>query len=72
MTTYIRQNIIGSALEISISGAQFEAIIAAKSVLSAALALEESYVLLIGNYVEVEQELLAAGVTCRLWVARSG
>lgn len=60
MTPYIRKNVIGNAPEVPIDDAQFEAIAQARVVLAAAFALEESYDLLIGNYVEVEQELLAA------------
>lgn len=63
MSTYIRKNVIGSALQIPISDTQFEAITQARAVLAAAFALEECYDLLIGNYVEVEQELLAATVS---------
>ena len=60
MNTYIRKNVLGSVLELPISDAQFEAAAKARVVLAAAFALEESYDLLIGNYVEVEQELLTA------------
>jgi hypothetical protein len=60
MSPYIRQQILGHAPSIAITDDQFDAIKAARVVLSAAFALEESYDLLIGNYVEVEQELLAA------------
>ncbi|MCW9058387.1 MAG: hypothetical protein OQL11_05900 [Gammaproteobacteria bacterium] len=63
MTPYIRQNIIGNAPKVPISDAEFEAISQARVVLAGALALEESYDLLIGNYVEVEQELLAAAAS---------
>lgn len=60
MNTYLRQYVIGPAPKIPISDAQFEAAKAARVVLAAAFALEESYDLLIGNYIEVEQELLTA------------
>lgn len=63
MTPYIRQNVIGNAPEVPINDAQFEAIAQARVVLTAAFALEESYDLLIGNYVEVEQELLVAAAS---------
>lgn len=60
MTSYIRQSILGNAPELPISEAQFDAAQKARVVLAAAFALEESYDLLIGNYVEVEQDLLSA------------
>lgn len=60
MTPYIRQNIIGSAPELPIDEEQFEELAKARIVLTAAFGLEESYDLLIGNFVEVESELLAA------------
>lgn len=63
MTPYIRQNIIGNAPELPISEAQFVEIAEARIVLTAVFGLEESYDLLIGNYVEVERELLAAAAT---------
>lgn len=60
MSSYIRQNVRSRVPELPISDEQFEAIAQARLVLNAAFALEESYDLLIGNYVEVEQELLTA------------
>lgn len=60
MSSYLRQNVIGWAPKLPISDEQFEAIVDAHSILNSAFAIEESYDLLIGNYVEVEQELLAA------------
>lgn len=60
MNTYLRQHVIGPAPEVPISDAQFEAAKSARVVLTAAFALEESFDLLIGNYIEVEQELLTA------------
>lgn len=60
MSPYIRKNVLGHVPELPISDAQFDAVSQAHFVLAAAFALEESYDLLIGNYVEVEQELLTA------------
>lgn len=60
MTPYIRQNIFGNAPQLAINEQQFENLAKARNVLRAAFALEESYDLLIGNYIEVEKELLAA------------
>ncbi|MFM2448226.1 MAG: hypothetical protein RIS44_676 [Pseudomonadota bacterium] len=60
MTPYIRKNIIGNAPELPITEEQFKELAEARIVLAAAFALEESYDLLIGNYVEVEEELLSA------------
>lgn len=63
MNPYIRQAIIGQAPELPISEQQFNELADARKVLSAAFGLEEAYDLLIGNYVEVEKELLAAGAS---------
>lgn len=63
MSSYIRQNVLSRVPELPISDEQFEAAAQARLVLNAAFALEESYDLLIGNYVEVEQELLTATAT---------
>jgi len=63
MTTYIRQNILGNAPQLPINDQQFEDLANARIALNAAFALEESYDLLIGNYVEVEKELLAAAAS---------
>ena len=63
MSPYIRQAVIGQAPEMPISEQQFDELADARTVLSAAFGLEESYDLLIGNYVEVEKELLAAGAS---------
>lgn len=60
MSPYIRKNVLGHVPELPISDAQFDAASQSRVVLAAAFALEESYDLLIGNYVEVEQELLTA------------
>lgn len=60
MGSHLRLNSIGRAEEVGISDAEFDALVSARAILTAAFALEESYDLLIGNYVEVEQELLAA------------
>jgi hypothetical protein len=60
MSSYLRQNVIGRVPELTISNEQFEAVADARAILTSAFAIEESYDLLIGNYVEVEQELLAA------------
>ncbi|WP_306602719.1 hypothetical protein [Azonexus sp.] len=63
MIPYIRQNILGNTLQLPISEQLFEALAEARVVLMAAFGLEESYDLLIGNYVEVEKELLAAAAS---------
>ena len=63
MTPYIRQNILGNAPELPINEEQFEELAEARIVLTAAFGLEESYDLLIGNYVEVEKELLVAAAS---------
>lgn len=60
MTPYIRQNILGNAPQLPISEEQFDELAEARTVLTAAFGLEESYDLLLGNYVEIEKELLAA------------
>lgn len=60
MNCYLRQNVIGQVPELPISNEQYEAVADARSILASAFAIEESYDLLIGNYVEVEQELLTA------------
>lgn len=60
MRCYIRQNVIGPVPELSISNEQYETVVDARTTLTSAFAIEESYDLLIGNYVEVEQELLTA------------
>lgn len=60
MKYYLRQEIIGSAAELPITENQFRSIAAARRQLTAAFALEEAYDLLVANYVELEQELLAA------------
>ena len=60
MTSYFCQSIISGSPVVTISEDQFAALKVAKEVLTAAFALEESYDLLVGNYVEMEQELLAA------------
>lgn len=60
MRYYLRQQIIGRAAELQITEAEFKCIVAAKELLTGAFALEESYDLLVANYIELEQELLAA------------
>lgn len=60
MICYLRKNVIGQVPELPISNEQYEALADARAILTSAFAIEESYDLLIGNYVEVEQELLAA------------
>jgi hypothetical protein len=60
VTPYIQKNTTGNALKLPITEAQFNELVEARVVLAAAFALEESYDLLIGNYVEVEEELLSA------------
>lgn len=63
MTSYIKQSILSNAVQLPINDQQFENIANAVRVLKAAFALEESYDLLIGNYVEVEKEVLAAAAS---------
>lgn len=63
MNPFIRQAILGHAPELPINEQQFAELSQARKVLAAAFALEESYDLLLGNYVEVEKELLAAGAS---------
>ncbi len=63
MTPYIQQNIIGNAPQLPISEQEFEALAEARTVLNAVFELEESYDLLIGNYIEVEKELLTAAAS---------
>lgn len=63
MSSYLRQNVIGRVPELPISDEQYEAVVDARAILTSAFTIEESYDLLIGNYVEVEQELLAATAT---------
>lgn len=60
MSSYLRQNVIGLAPVLQISNEQYEAIVDARAILTSAFAIEESYDLLIGNFMEVEQELLPA------------
>jgi len=60
MSPFIRKDVLADEPELPISDAQFDAASQARVVLAAAFALEESYDLLIGNYIEVEQELLTA------------
>jgi hypothetical protein len=60
MKHYLRIQAMGHFPELPISEDEFQAIKTARAVLSAAFALEESYDLLISNYVELEQELLLA------------
>ncbi len=60
MSCYLRQNVISRVPELPISNEQYEAVANARAILTSAFAIEESYDLLIGNYVEVEQELLTA------------
>ena len=60
MNCYLRRNVIDQVPELPISNEQYEALVDARSILTSAFAMEESYDLLIGNYVEVEQELLTA------------
>ncbi|WP_157670597.1 hypothetical protein [Chitinibacter sp. GC72] len=63
MNPYLRQNVLGTVPKLPITDEQFKAAAAARTVLSAAFALEESNDLLIGNYVEFEQELLMAAAS---------
>lgn len=63
MTSYIRQKILSNAPALPITETQFNELSEARSVLAAAFGLEESYDLLIGNYVEVEKDLLAAAAS---------
>lgn len=63
MTPYIRQNILSNAPKLPLNDDQFEELAEARVVLNAAFALEESYDLLIGNYIEVEKELLLAAAS---------
>lgn len=63
MTPYLRQNIIGHAPKLPISEKLFQELAVARTVLTAAFALEESYDLLLRNYVEVEGELLTAAAS---------
>jgi len=64
MRFYLKQQVIGHAIEVPISDSEFEGIRKAREKLSAAFDLEGSYDLLISNYIELEQELLtAAAVT---------
>jgi len=60
MNAYLRQNVLDPVRKLPISDEQFEAIAKSRITLASAFALEESYDLLIGNYVEVEQEILSA------------
>ena len=68
MNSYLRKNVLGIEPILPITDEQFKALAEARSVLSAAFALEESYDLLIGNYVEFEQELLIGGSTWKTTV----
>lgn len=60
MMYYLRQQVIGCAAKLQITEAEFKCIVAAKKLLTGAFALEESYDLLVANYIELEQELLTA------------
>lgn len=62
MTAYLSSGMFASTYKLSISDKQFDEVVKARETLASAFALEESYDLLVGNYVEVEQEVLAATV----------
>lgn len=63
MTPYLQQKIIGHAPKLPINEELFEELAVARTALTAAFELEESYDLLLGNYVEVERELLTASAS---------
>ncbi len=63
MTAYIRQKILSNAPELPISETQFNELSEARNVLAAAFRLEESYDLLVENYVEVEKDLLSVAAS---------
>lgn len=73
MDTYI-QNPYGDGLRIPITEKEFEEVKQARAVLTAALAMEQCYDLLLGNYIELDKELFSPAViqtTCNTMALQS-
>jgi hypothetical protein len=67
MHYFLRQLVLSRTPEISITDDEFQALKVARNVLTSAFALEEAYDLVVGNYIELEQDVLSASVSeaCR-------
>ncbi|POG04551.1 hypothetical protein BGP82_25255 [Pseudomonas putida] len=55
---YIKQAFIGQVNELDLSESTYQDIIQSKGILSAALSIEEKYDLVLGNFLDLERELL--------------
>ncbi|PTT30762.1 hypothetical protein, partial [Pseudomonas sp. HMWF021] len=55
---FLRQSFLGNIPSMDISASDYEAIIRARGILSAALSIEEKYDLTLGNFIDFEREAL--------------
>lgn len=55
---FLRQSFLGNIPSMSISESEYENILRAREILSAALSIEEKYDLVLGNFIDFEREIL--------------
>lgn len=55
---YLRQSFLGNIPSMAISASDYESILMAREILSAALSIEEKYDLVLGNFLDFEREIL--------------
>lgn len=55
---YLRQNFLGNIPSLEISESEYKAIVRARNILSASLTIEEAYDLVLGNFIDLEREVI--------------
>jgi hypothetical protein len=66
MEYFLMRAVLGSSTKLEISQQTYERIKTARQILAAALALEETYDLLVGNYIELETSALGLAAKCMM------